>query len=76
MKCPSCNSTRVVITGGTSGHAEIHEAMNQVYRLRQCKDCGNGWPTLEIDKAEVQRLRGLAHRTLMAEVRENKREAA
>ena len=68
MKCPSCNSTRVVIVGGTSGRAEIHEAMNQVYRLRHCKDCGNAWPTLEIDRAELRRLRELAHKAVMHEL--------
>ena len=68
MKCPRCNSGQNTIIGGAA-YAEVNEELRQVQRVRACRVCDQRWDTLEMDKAEVQRLRRLAHWAVMQGVK-------
>jgi transcriptional regulator NrdR family protein len=68
MKCPECAKTNSLVSGGGS-KTKVHEAMGQIVRYRFCPDCDCKWTTIELPEVELQRIRSLAHATVMAGVK-------
>jgi transcriptional regulator NrdR family protein len=65
MACPKCGSRRHLVQALGNGDSIVQREMNQIERYRECDTCAHRWPTLELPRVELQRLRALAHWAVM-----------
>jgi transcriptional regulator NrdR family protein len=68
MKCPKCNATSTGQSARLRPQSMVDVELAQQRRIRQCFSCGHRWDTYEVDRAELVRLMGLAHRAVMHEL--------
>lgn len=68
MNCPKCNTKHRGSTTRVCPQTMADVALAQQRRLHRCLKCSWAWETLEIDRAELRRLRELAHKAVMHEL--------
>lgn len=67
MNCPKCNAKATGQGGRIRPQSQTDVELGQQRRGRSCMSCGHCWTTMELDMAEVARLRTLAFRATMKE---------
>ena len=67
MICPKCGHPKLLRKGGDSQNrmAKMDAALNQRRHILTCARCSHEVRTIEIEQAEMARLRGMAHRLVM-----------
>lgn len=69
MKCPECRRSPPNFTGKIREQSQLDAELDQQRRIRWCLYCSYEWETVEIDQAELVRLRRLAHQAVMGTVK-------
>jgi transcriptional regulator NrdR family protein len=65
VNCPKCNAKSRGKPSEVREQSLADVELAQQRRVKACNACGHRWPTIELDAAEVARLRTLAHRATM-----------